>query len=156
MTNLADVAPPVIEMAHRIVWCTVATVDAKGTPRTRVLHPIWDWDGTSLVGWIATGATSLKTKHLAHTPQVSLTYWTTNHDTCSAEADASMHDDDETCTWLWNRFKDAPDPVGYDPAIIPQWSDGPTSPEFGAMRLEPFRLFVQPQMDFGRALRWSR
>lgn len=156
MTNLADVAPPFIEMAHRIVWCTVATVDAKGKPRTRILHPIWEWDGASLVGWIATGATSLKTKHLAHTPQVSLTYWTTNHDTCSAEADASMHTDDETCTWLWNRYTDAPDPVGYDPAIIPPWSGGPTSPEFAAMRLEPVRLFVQPQMDFSRALRWSR
>ena len=156
MTNLADVAPSFIEMAHRIVWCTVATVDSRGRPRTRVLHPIWEWDGETLVGWIATGATSLKTKHLERTPQVSLTYWTTNHDTCSAEADASMHTDDETCTWLWDRYKDAPDPVGYDPAIIPPWAGGPTSPEFGAMRLEPFRLFVQPQMDFTRGLRWSR
>lgn len=154
MTMLADVAPAFIEMAHRIVWCTVATVDGKGRPRTRILHPIWEWDGSSLVGWIATGATSLKTKHLAHTPQVSLTYWTENHDTCSAEATASMHTDDETCTWLWDRFKDAPAPVGYDPAIIPPWSGGALSPEFGAMRLEPTRLFVQPQMDFTRALVW--
>jgi hypothetical protein len=85
---------------------------------------------------------------------VSLTYWTTNHDTCSAEATASMHTDDETCVRIWNAFKDAPDPYGYDPAIIPTWAGGPTSAEFGAMRLEPRRLFVQPQMDFTKALRW--
>jgi hypothetical protein len=137
------------------VWCTVATVDAKGRPRTRVLHPIWSFDDDGLVGWIATGATSLKTRHLARTPEVSLTYWAPDHDTCSAEAVASMHTDDETCTWLWNRFKDAPAPVGYDPAIIPPWSGGPTSAEFGAMKLDPTRLFVQPQMDFTRAITWQ-
>ncbi|MEA3020804.1 MAG: hypothetical protein QOI47_2328 [Actinomycetota bacterium] len=142
-------------MAHRIVWCTVATVDAKGRPRTRVLHPIWSFDDDGLVGWIATGATSLKTRHLARTPEVSLTYWAPDHDTCSAEAVASMHTDDETCTWLWNRFKDAPAPVGYDPAIIPPWSGGPVSAEFGAMKLDPTRLFVQPQMDFTRAITWQ-
>ena len=98
MTDLAAVAPAFVEMAHRIVWCTVATVDTAGKPRTRILHPIWEWDGSSLVGWIATGATSLKAKHLARTPDVSLTYWTTNHDTCTAEAVATMHTDDETCT----------------------------------------------------------
>ena len=156
VTDLAAVAPAFVDMAHRIVWCTVATVDAKGHPRTRILHPLWEWDGTSLVGWIATGATSLKTKHLARTPQASLTYWTTNHDTCSAEADATMFTDDETCVRVWNAFKDAPDPVGYDPAIIPTWAGGPTSPEFGVMRLEPTRLFLQPQMDFTKALRWAR
>lgn len=142
-------------MAHRIVWCTVATVDAQGHPRTRILHPIWEWDGESLVGWIATGAKSLKTRHLAHTPEVSLTYWTTDHDTCSVEAVASMHTDDETCIAVWDKFVNGPAPVGYDPAIIPPWSGGPTSPEFGAMRLLPTRLFVQPKMDFTKAVVWT-
>ena len=156
VTDLAAVAPAFVEMAHRIVWCTVATVDSAGHPRTRILHPIWEWDGTSLVGWIGTGGGSLKTKHLARVPHVSLTYWTTNHDTCSAEAAVTLHEDDETCVRVWNAYKDAPDPVGYDPAIIPVWADGPTSPAFVVMRLEPSRLFVQPQMDFTRAVRWSR
>lgn len=153
--ELADIAPAFVEMAHRIVWCTVATVDTAGRPRTRVLHPLWEWDGTALVGWIATGATSLKATHLTSTPFVSLTYWAPDHDTCSAEGAATMHTDDETCTWLWDRFKSAPAPVGYDPAIIPPWSGGPTSPEFGALRIDPTRLFVQPQMDYTRAVRWQ-
>ncbi|MEZ5218491.1 MAG: hypothetical protein R2705_23655 [Ilumatobacteraceae bacterium] len=40
MTALADTAPSFVAVAHRIVWCTVATVDPDGHPRTRILHPI--------------------------------------------------------------------------------------------------------------------
>ncbi|MEZ5233195.1 MAG: hypothetical protein R2749_10875 [Acidimicrobiales bacterium] len=54
MTGLQTIAPAFVEMAHRIVWCTVATVDPTGRPRTRVLHPLWQWDGSELVGWILT------------------------------------------------------------------------------------------------------
>ena len=64
MTQLADIAPAFVAIAHRIVWCTVATVAVDGRPRTRILHPIWEWDGTDLVGWIATGPTPLKVAHL--------------------------------------------------------------------------------------------
>ncbi len=42
------------------------------------------------------------------------------------------------------RFADGPAPVGYDPRIIPQWSDGPTSDQFAALRLTPYRLRVMP------------
>ena len=42
--DLACVAPAFVELAHRIVWGTVATVDPEGRPRTRILHPIWEWD----------------------------------------------------------------------------------------------------------------
>jgi hypothetical protein len=38
----------------------------------------------------------------------------------------------------------APAPVGYDPAIVPAWKDGPTSEAFAALRLEPDRLRVFP------------
>lgn len=34
-----------VEVAHGIVWCTIATVDPLGRPRSRVMHPIWEWDG---------------------------------------------------------------------------------------------------------------
>ena len=30
-----------ISIAHRIVWCTLATVDRRGRPRSRLVHPIW-------------------------------------------------------------------------------------------------------------------
>jgi pyridoxamine 5'-phosphate oxidase-like protein len=76
MSELAIVAPAFVTMAHRIVWCTAATVDSQGRPRSRILHPYWIWDGDALVGWIATGPTPVKRAHLAHSPYVSLNYCT--------------------------------------------------------------------------------
>src|SRR5207245_371477 len=60
MSALEQVAPTFVDMAHRIVWCSAATVDHQGRPRSRILHPLWEWDGAELVGWIATGPTPTK------------------------------------------------------------------------------------------------
>jgi hypothetical protein len=144
MDDLTDVAPAFVEMAHRIVWCTVATVDPDGRPRTRILHPLWELDGERLTGWIATGPTPLKRRHLDAHPDISLSYWDPSHDTCTAECTTEWLFDDETRTTVWNRFKDAPPPVGYDPAIVPPWSGGPTSEAFAALKLDPYRLRVFP------------
>jgi hypothetical protein len=143
MSALEEVAPAFIAMAHRIVWCSVATVDHQGRPRSRILHPLWEWDGNELVGWIATGPTPTKRSHLRHSPYISCSYWTDSHDTCIAECRALWYFDDETRTTVWNKFVNAPQPVGYDPAIVPAW-DKPTSESFAALRLEPWRLRVFP------------
>ncbi len=155
--SLDRVAPTFVEMAHRIVWATVATVDASGRPRTRVLHPIWEWDGERLTGWIATSPLSPKARDLAHLAEVSCTYWDPSHDTTTVDA---------TTTWLtdaadrragWDRFANGPAPVGYDPSIIPGW----TSPDvegFGILRLDPFRIRLMPGSLMlrgeGELLRW--
>ena len=143
-TDLAAAAPAFVEVAHRVVWATVATVDRQGRPRTRILHPYWVWDGAALVGWIATSPTPLKRAHLERTPFVSVNYWSPDQDVATAECRASWAFDDDTRTWVWEAFRDAPAPVGYDPAIIPPWADGPTSPAFAALRLDPWRLRVMP------------
>ena len=127
MDELAVTGLAFVEMAHRIVWCTVATAEPDGGPRTRVLHPIWEWDATSLTGWIATAPTGVKTTALQADPRISLTYWDSTHDTCTADCRAEWIDDAERET-LWNRFAEAPEPVGYDPAMIPPWADGPGHP----------------------------
>ena len=82
--ELQEVAPAFVQMAHGIVWCSAATVDAKGRPRSRILHPIWEWDGDRLQGWIATSPHSPKAVDLAANPNVSLTYWAPSQDTCTA------------------------------------------------------------------------
>ena len=84
----------------------------------------------------------VKKAHLAVHPQMSLNYWAPTHDTCSAECLVEWYTDDETRAAVWNKFADAPAPVGYDPRIIPQWADGPTSHDFAALRLTPYRLRV--------------
>jgi hypothetical protein len=159
MADLDRVAPAFVEMAHRIVWASVATVDGKQRPRSRILHPFWQWDGTALVGWIATGPTPLKVAHLERSPFVSINYWATNHDTCTAECRAEWIFDDEGRERVWNLFKDAPAPVGYDPAIVPPWAAGPLTPAFAGLRVEPWLLRVFPGTMLlggtGEVLTWS-
>jgi general stress protein 26 len=159
MASLAEVAPAFVEMAHRIVWATVATTDRRGRPATRILHPIWEWDGTELTGWIATSPNSLKAAHLQETPHVSITYWTPSHDTCTANCNTSWEQSAMDLQTGWERFLNGPEPVGYDPAIIPQWPS-PQAPEFGMLRLEPVSLRVMPGTMMtagkGRLLTWKR
>jgi hypothetical protein len=158
MDPLADVAPAFVEMAHRIVWCTVATTGADGRPHTRILHPIWEWDGTALTGWIATSPNSPKARDLAAVPAVSLTYWAPTQDTCTAECDAVFEDGPAERQAGWDRFANGPSPVGYDPSIIPQWTD-PQAAEFGILRLTPrvLRLMDGSVMlqRSGRVLSWK-
>jgi hypothetical protein len=159
VSTLAETAPAFIEMAHRIVWCSAATVDGQGRPRSRILHPYWEWDGTRLVGWIATGPTPIKRAHLAAHPFLSCNYWSPAHDTCVADCRATWHLDDESRERVWETFKHAPAPLGYDPAIVPVWKDGPRSPAFAALRLDPWHLRVFPGTALlgqgGTVLNWT-
>jgi len=156
--TLNETAPAFVTTAHRIVWATVATVASSGEPRTRVLHPIWEFDGQRLVGWIATSPNSPKASDLAHEPRISLTYWDSAQDVATAECDTVWENDLGAKRAGWRRFVDGPVPVGYDPAIIPGW-DGPESAAFGILRLEPFRLRVFPGtlllQGTGDLLTWS-
>lgn len=143
MSSLATTAPAFVEMAHRIVWSIAATVDDDGRPRTRVLHPIWEWNGADLTGWVLTSPLSPKAAHLVTTPQVSFTYWAPSHDTCTADCDVEWEDAPEQRRAGWDRFAHAPEPVGYDPQIIPGW-ESPEAPAFGVLRLHPTALRVMP------------
>jgi hypothetical protein len=141
MDTLETVAPAFVEMAHQIVWATAATVTTAGGPSTRILHPIWEWDGKVLRGWIATSPHSLKARHLAGRPMMSLNYWRPNHDTCSTLCRTSWDDTPAGRQALWERFSEAPAPLGYVPSIIPAWTS-PAAPGFGALQLEPVALRV--------------
>jgi hypothetical protein len=157
MSVLAEVAPAFVDMAHRIVWASAATVDTQGRPRQRILHPMWFWDGAQLEGWIATGPTPLKRADLARKPNISLNYWASNHDTCTADCRTEWFFDDDTRTRIWDLFKNGPEPVGYDPAIVPAWTS-PTADSFAALHLDPWRLRVFPGSVLlgqgGEVLRW--
>src|ERR1044072_1404897 len=84
-----------IEVAHRIVWCTVATVDRRNRPRSRSLHPYWERSAAGLVGWITTRPTPLKLAPLDHSPYVSCSYWDATHDAVVAECHAEWVDRSE-------------------------------------------------------------
>jgi hypothetical protein len=146
-----------VAIAHRIVWCTVATVDRRGRPRSRILHPYWERTDDGLVGWITTRPTPLKLAHIAHSPHVSCSYWDATHDTAIAECDAEWVDDVETRAHAWELFRAAAKPLGHDPYEI--WPEGPSDPDAGVLRLRPWRLRVATMETLlGRApvLRWDR
>jgi hypothetical protein len=72
-----------------------------------------------------------------------------SQDAAVAECRAELVLDDATRTRVWNLFKHAPPPLGYDPGGInvPGW-DTPTSPGFAVLRLQPWRLKVLPGAVF--------
>jgi len=117
----------------RMVWCTVASVDTKGRPRSRILHPIWD----GATGWIATGRHSHKAKHLAANPYVSLSYWDPQQEQVYVDAKTEWADGIEDKKRLWNLLADTPPPAGYDPGLF--WKDV-NDPGFGALKLTPWRI----------------
>lgn len=156
-TSLADVAPRFVAMAQEIEMAVVATVGRGGRPRTRVMQPVWAWDGTSLVGWVSTTSTDPKMDDLQATPQLSLTYWNPDQDTCTADCEVELVTDPAAKAAAWDRFKTTPG--GFDPAIHPDWDD-PSHPTFGVLRLTPTRLRVMPgtlmTKGEGEVMRWSR
>ena len=104
---------------------------------------MWQWDGETLTGWIATAPTPTKLAHLEASPHVSCNYWALSHDTCVAECRAEWAFDTETKQMVWDLFPNRPAPVGYDPAMIPAWENA-ESPGFAALKLDPWRLRVMP------------
>jgi len=143
MSTLNEVAPKFLAMAHQIVWCTVATVDPKGRPRSRILHPIWEWDGTELTGWIATGKTPIKLADINQSAHASCNYWTPAQDTCVAECAAEWVEGASLKHHVWDSYVNGPEPVGYNPAMIPGWENA-DSESFDALKLTPYRLRVMP------------
>lgn len=126
-----------IDRAHRIVWCTVATVGPDNRPRSRILHPLWElYD--ELTGWIVTRATPVKVRHLAHAPYVSCSYWEPGHEVAVADCAAEWVTDVATRQRVWELYRDAPAPLGYD-----FWSvfpEGPAGESPALLRLTPYRL----------------
>ncbi|MFN8377771.1 MAG: pyridoxamine 5'-phosphate oxidase family protein [Anaerolineae bacterium] len=127
-----------VRRAHTAVWCSMATVDAQGRPRSRVIHPIWDSDGKT--GYIGTFRDSYKGQHLAKNPNVSLAYIADLAKPLYVEAVANWADDEATKLHTWALFKDAQPPLGYDPASI---FVSPDHPRFGVLKLTPWRIQVE-------------
>ena len=68
-----------LRITTETVFCVATTVDLKGRPRGRVLHPVFVVrDGRAL-----TGRTPLKTRHLEANPHMSCAYWSPSQDTAA-------------------------------------------------------------------------
>jgi len=99
-----------------------ATVGPDLRPRTRILHPLWELDA-ELVGWIVTRVTPVKVRHLAYSPYLSCSYREPGHEVAVADCRAEWVGDTATRQRVWELFRDAPGPLGYD-----FWSVFPDGP----------------------------
>jgi len=127
-----------VRIAHRIVWCTLVTVDRQGRPRSRVVHPYWERTSDGVTGWLFTRPTPLKRAHLARTPFVSCSYWDPAQEVAVAECAASWQDDASTRRYVWDLFSAAEEPLGYDPRIL--GSTDHLDPKITVLRMVPWRL----------------
>lgn len=141
VASFAEIEQEFNARVARIAWCTVSTIDTKGRPRSRILHPIWE--GTT--GWILTNRHSHKEKHLARNPYVSLSYWDPQHQQVYADCRAEWVDDAGEKRRIWEMYKAAPPPLGYDPALI--WQGGPDDAVLGLLKLTPWRIELSALMD---------
>jgi pyridoxamine 5'-phosphate oxidase-like protein len=136
--DFAEVAGPFIERAHSDVWCNVATIDSQGRPRSRVLHPIWEGQ----TGWITADPRSLKARHLALHPYVSLAYDKDPFRPVSADCHAEWVEDRATLQHVWDLLKSTPEPLGFDPGTIyaPIGEEESERPKYGVIKLTPYRI----------------
>ena len=131
----ADLAEEFVTRAHGMVWANVATLDSRGRPRSRVLHPLWEGE----TGWIVSRADCPKTREVARDPHVSVAYVADIAKPVYADCWAEWVDDLDEKARVWELFRSAPPPVGYDPV---EFFGGPDNPEFGLLRLTPWRVEV--------------
>lgn len=139
VSSFDEIAEEFERRVRRAVWATVTTVDRQGRPRSRVMHPVWEGS----TGWAATRPGSLKTRHLAVNPFVSVTYFDAA-EAVYVDCKAEGVDDVEMKRHAWTVMKGEEPPYGYDPGTI--WPEGPEHVSFGVLKLTPWRLelYVPP------------
>lgn len=135
---------------RRIVWCTMATTDPAGRPRTRIVHP-W-WEGAT--AWVTTRPGSPKTAHLAAAPWASLLYWDPAHEVVMAECDVRAEDDPAERRRVWEAIAAEPEPYGFDPA--PMFPAGHGDPAFHLLRLDARRIELAGAPGPQAAAVWRR
>jgi general stress protein 26 len=133
VSSFAEIETEFIERVHKMVWCSVATLDSKDRVRSRILHPIWE-SGT---GWSSSRRHSLKEKHLAHSPYVSLAYISDVSRPVYVDCTAEWADEPADKQHLWRLFESSPPPLGFDLGKI---FEGVDDPNFGVLRFTPWRI----------------
>ena len=139
--DLTGLDPEFSERVQQTIWCTMATVDRRGRPRSRIVHPMWETPlHNHAIAFVLSPRNSFKGKHLAAHPHVSLSYWHPKLGPLYVDCRAEWVDDPHEKTRAWDLFRSTPRMYGYDPATF--WSGGPTNPENGVLRLTPWRAEI--------------
>jgi general stress protein 26 len=129
----ADMQTEFLERVSPMVYASMATVDTKDRPRSRVVHPVWEGSTAWIVSWPET----LKSKHLARNPHVSLAYIKDVQKPVYVECTAEWKNDRAEKLRVWDVIKQTPPPMGFDPE--PFWGTV-DHVHFGLLKLTPWRI----------------
>lgn len=133
VSSFHEIESEFITRVHTMIWCNMATVAAHGKPRSRIVHTIWEGP----VGWISARRNSPKGQDVTANPFASLAYIADIVHPVYVECTASWADEPPTKEHVWELFRAAPAPLGFDPAPI---YGSAAAPDFGVMRLTPWRI----------------
>lgn len=152
VNHFSEIEQEFIQRVHTVVWCNAATVDSQGRPRSRILHPIWE----GATGWILTQRDSYKSKHLAANPHVSLAYIADITKPVYIDGTAQWVEDRGQKQHIWDLFKAALPPLGYDPEPFFTSVD---HEQCGLLQITPWRIavvtFPAPSQEEGQRI-WRR
>lgn len=132
--TFAEIQAEFLARVNQAVYCNMATIDRQNRPRSRVMHPVWE-DAT---GWIISWPQTLKAKHLAHNPNVSLAYLCHDvHKPVYVECRAEWVTDRAEQQRVWEYYQAVPPPLGFDPE--PHYGSIDHH-QFGLLKLTPWRV----------------
>lgn len=131
------------EYARKATWCALAT-ETKGQPRVRMVHPTWDGDTL----WVATGIDTLKAKQIAVNPVVDIQFQVAPPDFVHllTRGRATLMQDDATREHVWHNVMD------YD--LSQFFPDGPNSPGYVAIRIDPQRVELSEMFGMANKRVW--
>lgn len=133
VASFAEMQGEFLRRVASAVYCSMATVDRKNRPRSRMLHPIWE----GAIGWAISWPQSHKAKHLAHNPHVSLAYIQDRDRPVYVDCVAEWIVDLIEQQRVWDLHAATPPPLGFDPQ--PHYGDI-HHVYFGLLRFTPWRI----------------
>lgn len=145
IAHFEDLQAEFLARVSQAVYCTMATVDRQGRPRSRALHPIWEGP----IGWVISWPASHKAKHLASNPAVSLAYLPDRDRPVYVDGVAEWIDDPAEQWRVWDLHAATPPPLGFDPQ--PHYGTIEHH-HFGLLRITPWRIELGNL--FGEPLIW--
>ena len=147
--SFPGLAEDFLRIIAETVFCTATTIDERGRPRNRILHPIFVVRDARPIGWALTGRTPLKTRHLAANPEVALSYWSPTHDTVFVNAVATWVESESEKQDVWALFRDTSPPLGWGPEGMAGYgAEKWRNPVFTPLRLDPWRVQVMSGEEY--------
>jgi hypothetical protein len=150
VASFEELAPAFAARMAEAILCSAASVDGRGRPRSRVLHPVWE----GAVGWVTTRRSTPKIRHLATNPHLSLAFVSDPFRPVYVECHAVWDGDLVTRERIWALCRSLPaEQGGFEPAET--WGVI-ADEENGLLRLSPWRIELNDFRGPPQTLIWER